>query len=378
MTPQTPSPGQLSASTASLEEPGPERGSSETFSAEELGLAARNHAMPLEALRYPITPAGLHYLLLHFDIPAVEVASWRLSVDGLVERPFSLSLAEIQARPAVTLPVTLECAGNGRALLTPRAISQPWLTEAVGTAEWTGTPLAPLLKAAGLRSDAVEVVFTGLDRGIQGGEEQDYQRSLSVDEALRDDVLLAYAMNGAPLLPQHGFPLRLIVPGWYGMTHVKWLSGITAVAEPFQGYQQAGTYLFQTSDDDPGVPVTRMAPRSLMEPPGIPDFLPRTRFLRAGLCALGGRAWSGQGVVVRVEVSTDGGHSWQEATLGEAPSSSPYAWRPWTLEWQAQPGTYILCSRATDSAGNTQPLDPPWNVGGFMNNGVQRVAVTVS
>lgn len=377
MTPQTPSPGQLSASTAS-EEPGSERDSGETFSAEELGLAARNHAMPLEALRYPITPAGLHYLLIHFDIPAVEVASWRLSVDGLVERPFSLSLAEIQARPAVTLPVTLECAGNGRALLTPRAISQPWLTEAVGTAEWTGTPLAPLLKAAGLRSDAVEVVFTGLDRGIQGGEEQDYQRSLSVDEALRDDVLLAYAMNGAPLLPQHGFPLRLIVPGWYGMTHVKWLSGITAVAEPFQGYQQAGTYLFQTSDDDPGVPVTRMAPRSLMEPPGVPDFLSRTRFLRAGFCALGGRAWSGQGVVVRVEVSTDGGHSWQEATLGEAPSSSPYAWRPWTFEWQAQPGTYILCSRATDSAGNTQPLDPPWNVGGFMNNGVQRVAVTVS
>lgn len=353
-------------------------GADDLITMDELGLAARNHAMPLEALRYPITPAGLHYLLIHFDIPAVEVATWRLSVDGLVERPLTLSLAELQARPAVTLPVTLECAGNGRALFSPRAISQPWLNEAVGTAEWTGTPLAPLLKEAGLRSDAIEVVFTGLDRGIQGGKEHDYQRSLTLEDAQRDEVLLAYAMNGAPLLPQHGFPLRLIVPGWYGMTHVKWLRGITVVAEPFQGYQQAGTYLFQTSEDDPGVPVTRMAPRSLMEPPGIPDFLSRTRFLRAGVCALHGRAWSGQGAIVRVEVSTDGGRSWQEATLGEAPASSPYAWRPWAFDWQATPGVYDLCSRATDSAGNTQPLDAPWNVGGYMNNAVQRVTVTVS
>ena len=345
---------------------------------EELQLAARNHAMPLEALRYPITPAGLHYLLIHFDIPAVEVASWRLAVDGLVERPLTLSLEELQARPRVTLPVTLECAGNGRALLTPRSISQPWLNEAVGTAEWTGTPLAPILREAGIRSDAIEVIFTGIDRGVQGGEAQDYQRSLTLDDALRDEVLLAYAMNGAPLLPQHGYPLRLIVPGWYGMTHVKWLRGITLIAEAFQGYQQAGTYLFKKNDDDPGVPVTRMAPRSLMEPPGIPDFMSRARVLAAGACTLAGRAWSGQGIVERVEVSTDGGRAWQDATLGESPSSSPYAWRPWTFDWQATPGEYDLCSRATDSAGNTQPLDAPWNVGGFMNNAVQHVAVTVS
>lgn len=355
-----------------------EQGTEQAVTIEELALAARNHAMPLEALRYPITPAGLHYLLIHFDIPAVAVPSWRLSVDGLVERPLTLSLDDLLARPAVTLPVTLECAGNGRALLAPRPVSQPWFTEAVGTAEWTGTPLAPILKEAGLRPDAVEVVFTGIDRGVQGGEEQDYQRSLTLDEALRDEVLLAYAMNGAPLAPQHGFPLRLIVPGWYGMTHVKWLRGITAIAEPFQGYQQAGTYLFQTSEDDPGTPVTRMLPRSLMEPPGIPDFLSRTRFLHAGSCMLQGRAWSGQGEVVRVEVSTDGGHSWLDATLGDAPSSSPWAWRSWTFNWQAAPGAYDLCTRATDGAGNTQPLDIPWNVGGFMNNVVQHVAVTVS
>jgi DMSO/TMAO reductase YedYZ molybdopterin-dependent catalytic subunit len=248
----------------------------------------------------------------------------------------------------------------------------------VGTAEWTGTPLAPILREAGIRSDAIEAVFTGIDRGIQGGEAQDYQRSLTLGEALRDEMLLAYAMNGAPLLPQHGYPLRLIVPGWYGMTHVKWLRGITLIAEPFQGYQQAGTYLFKKNEDDPGVPVTRMAPRSLMEPPGIPDFMSRARVLTAGACTLAGRAWSGQGIVERVEVSTDGGGSWQDATLGESPSSSPYAWRPWTFDWQATPGEYDLCSRATDGAGNVQPLDAPWNVGGFMNNAVQHVAVTVS
>lgn len=368
----------MASQTSGLDQEPGKSVTGETVSMEELGLAARNHAMPLEALRYPITPAGLHYLLIHFDIPAVEVASWRLAVDGLVERPLTLTLGDLQARPVVTLPVTLECAGNGRALLAPRAISQPWLNEAVGTAEWTGTPLAPILKEAGVHPSAVEVVFTGMDRGVQGGEEQDYQRSLSLDEALRDEVLLAYAMNGAPLAPQHGFPLRLIVPGWYGMTDVKWLSGITLIAEPFQGYQQAGTYLFKRNEDDPGIPVTRMAPRSLMEPPGIPDFLTRTRFLHAGLCTLSGRAWSGQGIVQRVEVSADGGRAWRDATLGEAPSSSPYAWRPWTFDWQAAPGEYDLCSRATDSAGNTQPLDAPWNVGGFMNNAAQHVAVTVA
>src|SRR5579884_1083748 len=137
---------------------------------DELRLAARNHAMPLEALRYSITPTGLHYLLIHYDIPDVDPAAYRLTVDGEVERPLTLSLDDLRARPSVTLPVTLECAGNGRGLLVPRPISQPWLTEAVGTSEWTGTPLAPLLREAGLREGVVDVVFTGLDRGVEGGE----------------------------------------------------------------------------------------------------------------------------------------------------------------------------------------------------------------
>src|SRR5215217_5678530 len=204
----------------------------------ELRLAARNHALPREALRYPITPAGLHYLLIHYDIPAVDPDGFVLEVGGAVERPLSLSLDALRARERVAMPITFECAGNGRALLEPRPLSQPWLAEAVGTAEWTGVPLAALVEEAGLHDDAVEILFTGLDRGIEGGIEQSYQRSLPIAEAVSPDALLAYAMGGAPLPPQHGFPLRLVIAGWYGMAQVKWLSEITALTEPFDGFQQ--------------------------------------------------------------------------------------------------------------------------------------------
>jgi DMSO/TMAO reductase YedYZ molybdopterin-dependent catalytic subunit len=227
---------------------------------EELQLAARNHALPLEALRHEITPVGLHYLLTHFDIPYVDPAAWRLEIGGLVERPLALTLDDVESRPARTLAVTMECAGNGRALTAPRALSQPWLLEAVGTAEWTGTPLAPILEEAGLQDDALEVVFTGLDRGVQGDVEHDYERSLPLAEAMRDEVMLAYAINGQPLPPQHGFPLRLLVPSWYGMTHVKWLRRITVVADPFRGWQQEVAYHIRESEEDPGRPVTRILP----------------------------------------------------------------------------------------------------------------------
>jgi sulfane dehydrogenase subunit SoxC len=342
---------------------------------EELQLAARNHALPLEALRYPLTPVGLHYLLIHFDIPAVDERTWRLSVRGRVERELSLSLDELKVRPARTQAVTLECAGNGRALLSPRAPSQPWLREAVGTAEWTGTPLAPLLEEAGVAPDAAEVVFTGLDRGVQGDVEHAYERSLPFAEAMRDEILLAYAINGQPLPPQHGFPLRVVVPGWYGMTHVKWLDSITVTDRAFGGWQQAVAYHLRNSEEEVGTPVTRMLPRSLMVPPGIPDFFSRTRLLDPGLCTLEGRAWSGQGAVERVEVSVDGGKTWADAAVGEP--LSEFAWCGWTYVWDAEPGELELVCRTTDAAGTTQPLDPPWNFDGFCNNAVQRVQVVV-
>ena len=349
--------------------------SSDGISRAELGLATRNAGMPLEALQWPVTPLGLHYLLIHYDIPAVDPNAFRLLIDGTVSTPRSLSLAELKLRPEVRMPITFECAGNGRALMEPRPVSQPWLVEAVGTGEWTGTPLRPLLEEAGLEPRTVEVAFTGLDRGVEGGVEQDYARSLPVADALGDDVLLAWGLNGGPLPPQHGAPLRLVVPGWYGMTNVKWLTRITAMAEPFTGYQNATGYRLYGEDGVPGEPVTRMRPRSLLRPPGIPDFMTRARRLAAGPVLLEGRAWSGTGAVTRVEVSTDGGASWADAKLGEA--GGRWAWRGWSFEWAPGPGDYELCSRATDETGATQGGEPDWNAKGYANNAVQRVPVTV-
>jgi sulfane dehydrogenase subunit SoxC len=344
---------------------------------EELQLAARNHGLPLETLRDPLTPPGLHYLLIHFDIPQVDAETWRLHIGGLVERPLELTLSDLRARPARTLAVTFECAGNGRALLPePRSLSQPWLREAVGTAEWTGTPLIGLLDEVGVAEAATEIVFTGLDRGVQGGVEHDYERSLALADACRDEVLLAYEMNGEPLPPQHGFPLRLIVPGWYGMTDVKWLRSIRAVDEPFRGWQQSVAYRLRQGEDDEGELVTRMLPRSLLVPPGVPDFFDRTRRLGAGPCVLIGRAWSGWGPIARVEVSSDGGVTWTDAELdGDEPE---FAWRGWRFTWDAKPGDHELSCRATDSAGNVQPLEASWNLDGYCNNAVQRVRVVVS
>jgi DMSO/TMAO reductase YedYZ molybdopterin-dependent catalytic subunit len=342
----------------------------------ELRLAARNHGMPLEALRYPVTPVGLHYLLIHYDIPAVAEAEWRLQLGGAVERPASLSLADLRALPAVTRRVTMECAGNGRALLAPRPVSQPWLTEAVGTGEWTGVPLRTVLEAAGVARDAVEILFTGLDRGLEGGVEQIYERSLPVREALSEDAVLAYELNGGPLPPQHGFPLRLVIAGWYGMAHVKWLGAISALTEPFAGYQQAVGYRMYDADGTAGAPVTRILPRSLTLHPGVPDFMTRERVLDAGPTVLEGRAWSGWGAIERVEVSVDGGASWGDARLDDP--VDPRAWQGWRHDWDAAaPGTYVVASRATDAAGNTQPLDPPWNLKGYANNAIERIPVTV-
>jgi DMSO/TMAO reductase YedYZ molybdopterin-dependent catalytic subunit len=339
------------------------------ISFDELQLAARNHGMPLEALRHEITPVGLHYLLTHYDIPVVDPGAWRLTVDGLVDRPLSLSLDELRGREAVTMPVTMECAGNGRAQLEPHVVSQPWVTEAIGTMEWTGVPVSALLGEAGVRGDVI--VFTGLDRGVEGGVEQDYARSLSRADC--DGALLAYACNGVPLPPQHGFPLRLVVPGWYGMTSVKWLTRITAQDEPFEGYQMVTGYRLKRDEDDPGTPITRIEPRSLMTPPGIPDFMTRKRFLPPGPVRLEGRAWSGWAPIERVEVGIDG--VWRDAELGEPPG--PAAWAPFWLDWDATPGDHVLSARAHDAGGRRQPDAPPWNVGGYSNNAIQRIPVIV-
>jgi DMSO/TMAO reductase YedYZ molybdopterin-dependent catalytic subunit len=348
----------------------------EGISADELALAGRNHALLLEGLRYDVTPPGMHYVLVHYDVPHIVAETWALPVSGEVATPLLLGPDQLREYPAVSLPVTLECAGNGRALMHPRPVSQPWLEGAVGTAVWTGARLADVLADAGPTQRAVDVVMTGADHGVERGVEQDYARGLSLAQALRPEVLLAYEMNGAPLPPQHGFPLRLVVPGWYGMTSVKWLTSITVTERPFDGFQNVTAYRYKEHLDDPiGQPVTTIAPRALMVPPGFPDFGSRRRVLDAGPVELQGRAWSGRGTVVRVEVSTDGGELWRDAVL--EPALGGYAWARWTATWLASAGRHELCVRATDDSGATQPVDPPWNAQGMANNAVQRLPVHV-
>ena len=350
----------------------------EALSLEELQLAARNHGMPLEALRYDVTPAGLHYLLVHYDIPFVDPASWRLAVTGHVARELTIDLARLRSMPRTTRRVTFECAGNGRARLSPRPVSQPWLTEAVGTAEWTGVPLAAVLREAGVLPEAVDVAFTGADHGIERGVEQDYARALRLADAMDGEVLLADEMNGAPLPPQHGAPVRLVAPGWYGMAQVKWLQRVTVLDRPFDGFQNATAYRLKQGDEA-GEPVTRILPRALMVPPGFPDFMSRVRIVDTGRHLLTGRAWSGWGPIARVEVSTDGGASWGNAALDPAdPGAGRWAWRKWSFEWAAvtEGPTELLC-RATDQLGQVQPVEQPWNRQGMANNMVQRIPVLV-
>src|SRR5688572_29722732 len=341
------------------------------FTAEELILAARNRGMPLEALRYDVTPPGLHYLLAHFDIPHVEERAWRLKVYGQVRQEVEVSLQELKEMPVRTLRVTLECAGNGRGQLSPRYPSVPWMEEGVSTAEWTGTPLAPLLRRAGLAAAAREVVFRGADRGIQGGEEHEFARSLAPQAALREDILVAYAMNGVPLPPQHGAPLRLVVPRWYGMASVKWLRDIEVLDRPFDGYQQARSYHFMRSAGERGDPCTLMRVNSLMTPPGMREFYSGERLVDAGTVEIVGRAWSGHGAVSRVEFGVDG--EWRDAEV--QPIQESFAWQRWRATWRAAAGEHELACRATDVTGNRQPLEPPWDLSGFGNNGVQRIHV---
>jgi DMSO/TMAO reductase YedYZ molybdopterin-dependent catalytic subunit len=343
------------------------------YTQEELVLASRNSGMPLEALRYDLTPAGLHYLLIHFDIPATDAARWMLRIEGLVSAPRTISLAQLQSMPARTLRVTMECAGNGRGQMSPRYPSMPWLEEGVSTAEWTGVPLARLLREAKLKDAAREIVFHGADRGIDRGIEHTFSRSLIPAEAMREDVLVAYAMNGQPLLPQHGAPLRLVVPDWYGMASVKWLERIEVIDQAFDGVQQALSYHFRTVPGGSGTPCTRMRVNSLMVPPGIPDYYGRVRTVDAGTVEVLGRAWSGDGAIERVEFSADG--AWQDALLD--PPAGPHAWVRWTARWQATPGIHELRCRASDRSGATQPLEPAWDVTGFGNNAAQRLEVRV-
>ncbi len=345
------------------------------YSEDEVRLANRNSGTLLETLRHDVTPTGAHYLLIHFDVPDLDPATHRVTFGEGFDAPFALSMDDIRALPRVTRPVTMECAGNGRARLSPRSHSMPWGVEAVGTALWTGTPLAPLIARARPRAETVDFAFMGADQGFDRGVEHDFGRSLTPAQLAELDVLLVYEMNGTPLLPQHGAPLRLIVPGWYGMASVKWLSRIEALDTAYQGFQQVRTYRYRDHADDPGHPVTDMRVKSLMVPPGVPDWGSRMRFLQAGKVTVQGRAWSGGGrAIARVEFGV--GDIWRDARL--TPPPGRHAWTGWEVDWEAPPGEHILRCRATDDAGHVQPLTAPWDVAGFGNNMVHEVGVFVS
>jgi DMSO/TMAO reductase YedYZ molybdopterin-dependent catalytic subunit len=321
------------------------------------------------ALSEPLTSAGAFFVRCHFDVPDPAGAP-PIVVDGAVERPLEIRADELEALgPVRTLDVTLECAGNSRTLFDPRPPGTPWGDGAVSTARWEGVPLALLLDRAGPRPGAVEVLFEGRDAGTtRAGTREPYARSLAPDVARHPDTLLVTRMNGAPLPAEHGAPVRLLVPGWYGMASVKWLRRITLLEEPFAGFFQADDYVFRDHPELPdGTPVTRILPNSRILSPAGGAGVP------AGPVVVRGIAWAGRGPVARVEVSLDGGATWADAELAEA--ASPYAARAWQLEGHLAPGEHVLASRAHDAVGDVQPASAPWNALGYASNPVRSARI---
>ena len=320
-----------------------------------------------------VMPTAHFYVRNHFRIPALDPTTWRLEVDGLVGRPLSLSLRDLQKMRSETLMVTLECAGNGRSLLDPPTDGEQWGLGAVSTAEWAGVPLRNVLERAGVDTGAREVVFRGADGGTVAARDgvTRFERSLTVDVARDSGSLLAYAMNGEALPPEHGHPVRLVVPGWYGVASVKWLTEIEVIGSAFTGFFQSDRYFFewQRSGEVVKEPLTLQRVRSVItEPASNVDVEP-------GELAVRGVAWSGSAPIQRVEVSVGGG-AWEAARLvGERLGHS---WQRWELITRTPgAGPTTLRARATDQAGHTQPEQPEWNRLGYGSNAIQEVPVRV-
>ena len=330
-----------------------------------------NCETPISALMGgTVMPWERFYVRNHFDAPALDGEVWRLEVDGLVRRPLSLGLRDLMNMPAVVTTATLECAGNGRAFLMPPVGGEQWELGAVSTAEWAGVRLAEVLDRAGIKPGAQGVVFRAADRAPanHSGGASRFERSLTLDEVSESEVLLAYGMNGQPLPVQHGYPLRVIVPGWYGVAAVKWLTEIEVVAHSFAGYFQTEKYVFEweRSGGLEREPVRQMRVRSLITEPASGAEVGVAFEMR-------GLAWSGVAPIDRVEVSVNG-EPWQHAKLLGQPSMG--CWQRWELMTQTgRPGPVTLRSRATDRVGRTQPEQPEWNRLGYGNNAIHEVRV---
>jgi DMSO/TMAO reductase YedYZ molybdopterin-dependent catalytic subunit len=313
----------------------------------------------------PMVPGDRFYVRNHFPIPHLHPRAWRLQVGGLTRRPLTLSLAGLQAMAPVTVVATLECAGNGRSALDPPVPGEQWGLGAVGTAAWTGVPLTEVLALAGPLPGAREVVFQGADRGPVEGRKGPvaFERALPLGGPASAGALLAYAMNGAPLPAAHGFPLRLIVPGWYGVASVKWLVALELTDRAFAGHFQADRYHIG------GKPLTAQAVRSVITQPR-PE-----QALAPGAVVIAGLAWSGAAPIAKVEVSI-GDQPWQPAALADG--QRPYSWRRWQRVVRLeQPGSTTVRARATDLAGRTQPSQPCWNPLGYAANPVHHVPISI-
>jgi DMSO/TMAO reductase YedYZ molybdopterin-dependent catalytic subunit len=333
-----------------------------------------NCETPIPALIGGVVMPNAHfYVRNHFQIPRLGPSEWRLSVGGLVERPLSLDLRDLRNMRSQTQTVTLECAGNGRSFLRPPVEGEKWELGAVSTAEWSGVPLVEVLDRAGVKPGAREVVFRGADSGAVPGEAETirFERSLGLDDARDSEALLAHAMNGEALPIQHGYPLRLVVPGWYAVTSVKWLTEIEVIDRTFTGYFQAQKYVYEREHNGEPVtePVTLQRVRSLIVEPNAGEEAKR------GEQAIRGVAWSGAAPIARVEVSVGGG-PWQQARL--VGGRERHGWQWWELITSIErPGTTAIRARATDLAGRTQPEQPDWNRLGYGNNAIEERLVHI-
>ena len=331
-----------------------------------------NAESPLEELCRILTPTESFFVRSHFDLPELDSSRYRLWVGGEVHSTLELPLSEIQALPVREVTATLECAGNGRIRLEPPVPGVRWAFGAAGTARFMGTSLRHVLDRAGVLGSAVEALFVGADQGeVEPGRTVAFERSLPIPVAFDDDSILAWEMNGEPLNAAHGAPLRLVVPRWYAVASVKWLTRIRLLTHPFVGHFQTEKYVYDLEKGTPdGTPVTWMRVRSLITRPVHGEVLSR------GLVEIAGMAWSGSGPIRKVEVSVDGGVHFREAHLDGPPSE--HAWTPWHFVWSAAPaGSHRIVARATDAAGNVQPAAQSWNAQGYGNNEVHHVQVRI-
>jgi DMSO/TMAO reductase YedYZ molybdopterin-dependent catalytic subunit len=331
---------------------------------------------PVAYLNQWLTPVDSFFVRQHLPRPTVDEAGFKLVLTGRVAKEMNVTLQQLRQLPQYTVPAVLECTGNGRAFFSPRVAGVQWGRGAVGNAEWTGPRVSDVLKLAGADLNAAYITANGADNGL--AKTPDFIRSLAMKKALDPATLLALKMNGEPLPPIHGFPLRLIVPGWDGTSWVKWVTYLSIDQTPNAGFYMNPAYRFPKHPGAPGSPVDA-SDLGVIEAMPVKSYITgHTDGEKIPLKAvtLRGLAWAGDKRVAKVEVSTDSGVRWQTAQL--TGKDLPFTWRLWALEWRPpEPGYYNVLSRATDTEGRTQPFVPTWNPSGYLFNAVDRIGLSV-